>query len=160
MAVNAYLVIDGIPGPSTSRKDAIDVMSFSFGASQPAVFGSDSSGKESKAGRANISDLSIMKVVDKTTPNLFAHLVAGTHIKKATLYYDKPVSGKQEDYFRIEMENVLITSCQNSGSSENPMESVTLAFGSVKVCYNPEDGNGGLSGWVEKSYSLETLAAA
>ncbi|HEY7211803.1 MAG TPA: type VI secretion system tube protein Hcp [Bryobacteraceae bacterium] len=160
MAVNAYLVIDGIPGPSTSRKDAIDVLSFSFGASLPAIFGYDSSGKESKAGRPNISELSIMKVVDKTTPNLFQYLVAATHIAKATLYYDKPVSGKQEDYFKIEMENVLITSTQSSGSSENPTESLALAFGSVKVCYNPEDGKGGLSGWVEKTYSLETLATA
>ena len=158
MAVNAYLMIDGIPGPSTSRKDAIDVLSFSFAANQSAVFGQDSSGKESKAGRADLSDLSIMKVVDKTTPNLFAYLVAGTHIKKATLYYDKPVSDKQEDYYRIELENVLVTNLSHSGSSENPSEALSLAFGSVKVCYNPEDGNGGLSGWVEKGYSLETLA--
>ena len=34
MAVNAYFVIDGIPGPSTSRSNAIDILSFSFGASQ------------------------------------------------------------------------------------------------------------------------------
>ncbi len=33
MAVNAYLVIDGRPGPSTSKQDAIDILSFSFGAS-------------------------------------------------------------------------------------------------------------------------------
>ena len=33
MAVNAYLVIDGRPGPSTSKADAIDILSFSFGAS-------------------------------------------------------------------------------------------------------------------------------
>ena len=37
MAVNAYLVIDGRPGPSTSKADAIDILSFSFGASQAAV---------------------------------------------------------------------------------------------------------------------------
>ncbi len=34
MAVNAYLIIDGRPGPSTSKQDAIDILSFSFGASQ------------------------------------------------------------------------------------------------------------------------------
>ena len=34
MAVNAYLVIDGRPGPSTSKTNAIDILSFSFGASQ------------------------------------------------------------------------------------------------------------------------------
>ena len=31
MAVNAYLIIDGRPGPSTSKTGAIDILSFSFG---------------------------------------------------------------------------------------------------------------------------------
>lgn len=48
MAVNAYLIIDGRPGPSTSKQDAIDILSFSFGASQTAVIGVGSSGGESR----------------------------------------------------------------------------------------------------------------
>ena len=55
MAVNAYLIIDGRPGPSTSKKDAIDILSFSFGASKTAVIGAGSSGGEARAGRANLS---------------------------------------------------------------------------------------------------------
>jgi hypothetical protein len=31
-AVNAYLIVDGRPGPSTSKAGAIDILSFSFGA--------------------------------------------------------------------------------------------------------------------------------
>jgi hypothetical protein len=30
-AVNSYLIIDGRPGPSTSKVQAIDILSFSFG---------------------------------------------------------------------------------------------------------------------------------
>jgi len=71
MAVNAYLVIDGINGPSTSKTNAIDILSFSFGSSQTAVYGVGASGKEAKAGRADFSNLSIMKVTDKTSPFLF-----------------------------------------------------------------------------------------
>lgn len=36
MAVNAYLTVDGRPGPSTSKQGAVDLLSFSYGASQPA----------------------------------------------------------------------------------------------------------------------------
>src|SRR6201984_1123675 len=68
MAVNAYLIIDGRPGPSTSKTDAIDILSFSFGASQTAVIGVGSSGGEARAGRANLNDITIMKVVDKGSP--------------------------------------------------------------------------------------------
>ena len=61
MAVNAYLIIKGRPGPSTSKKDAIDILSFSFGASQTAVIGAGSSGGEARAGRANLSDIAIIE---------------------------------------------------------------------------------------------------
>ena len=50
MAVNAYLIIKGRPGPSTSKKDAIDILSFSFGASQTSVIGAGSSGRDDHEG--------------------------------------------------------------------------------------------------------------
>ena len=53
MAVNAYLIIDGVSGPSQSRTDAIDILSFSFGANMTTTYQAGSSGQESKAGRAN-----------------------------------------------------------------------------------------------------------
>ena len=46
MPVNAYLVVADRPGPSTSKKDAIDILSFSFGATQHHVIGPGSSGGE------------------------------------------------------------------------------------------------------------------
>jgi type VI protein secretion system component Hcp len=64
---------------------------------------------------------------------------------------------QQEDYFKIELEEVLITSIDHSGSNANPMESVSLAFAKAKFSYNPEDKDGNLAGWVEKGYDLKTL---
>ena len=73
MAVNAYLIIEGLPGPSKSRENAIDILSFSFGASMTSTYQSGSSGQESKAGRADVTNVTIMKVLDKTSPDLFAN---------------------------------------------------------------------------------------
>jgi type VI secretion system secreted protein Hcp len=157
MAVNAYLVIDGRPGPSTSRKDAIDVLSFSFGASMHHVIGAGSSGAESRAGRAEVSDMTIMKVLDKTSPLLFDDTVTGNILKTVTLYYDKPSGDAQEDYFKIELDNALISSIQLSGSAENPMESVSFAFQKVKVSYNPEGDDGKLAGFIDKGFDLLTI---
>jgi type VI secretion system secreted protein Hcp len=157
MAVNAYLVIDGREGPSTSRPGAIDVLSFKFGASQTAVMGVGASGGETRSGRADISNLSIMKVLDKTSPLLWDDCTTGNVLTKAALYYDKPMGDQQVDYFKIELEEVVITNVNHTGSSENPTESVTLAFSKAKFCYNPEDGQGNLAGWVEKGYDLKTL---
>jgi type VI secretion system secreted protein Hcp len=157
MAVNAYLVIDGTPGPSTSKTDAIDILSFSWGASQTATYQSGASGKEAKAGRANLGDLTIMKVLDKTSPLLFDHCVTGNILPKIDLFYDKPVGDKQDDYFKIELTDALITSIQLSGSSENPVESVSFAYQKVVVAYNPEGEDGTLAGFIPKGYDTSTL---
>lgn len=157
MAVNAYLIIDGVEGPSKSREKAIDILSFSFGASMTSTYQAGSSGMESKAGRADVSNLNIMKVLDKTSPVLFGNCVSATHMSKATLFYDKPVGKKQEDYFKIEMEDVLITSIQLSGSSENPVESVSFAFEKIVVAYNPEDNEGNLTAFLPKGFDMSKL---
>lgn len=159
MAVNAYLIIDGIQGPSTSRQNAIDVLSFSSGCSQTAVYGVGASGKEAKAGRADFSNLSIMKVLDKTSPFLFDACVQGTILKTVQLLYDKPVQGKQQDYFKITLGDAMVTSCQHSGSSENPAESISFAYQSIEFAYAAENDDGTLGSFVPKGYSLETLAA-
>jgi type VI secretion system secreted protein Hcp len=156
MAVNAYLVIDGRPGPSTSKKDAIDILSFSFGATQTAVIGAGSSGGEARAGRASVSDVTIMKVLDKVSPLLFDDCVTGNYLKKVDVIYDKPMGDSQEDYFKIHMEDALITSIQLSGSSENPMESISFAFSKVKVSYNPE-ADGKLAGFIDKGFDVLKL---
>jgi type VI secretion system secreted protein Hcp len=156
MAVNAYLIVDGVPGPSTSKPGAIDILSFSFGASNTAVIGAGSSGGEARAGRANLSDVSVMKVLDKTSPLLFDNCVTGDYIKKVDIIYDKPMGADQQDYFKIHMEDALITSIQLSGSSENPMESISFAFSKVKVSYNPEE-DGALKGFIDKGFDVLKL---
>ena len=156
MAVNAYLIIDGRPGPSTSKSGAIDILSFSFGASQTAVIGVGSSGGEARAGRANLADISIMTVVDKVSPLLFDDCVTGNYLKKVDIIYDKPMGDNQEEYYKIHLEDALITSIQHSGSSENPMESVTFAYSKIKVSYNPEQ-DGALKGFIDRGFDVLKL---
>jgi type VI secretion system secreted protein Hcp len=156
MAVNAYLTIDGRPGPSTSKPGAIDILSFSFGATQQAVFGVGSSGGEARSGRANLQDVTIMKVVDKVSPLLFDDCVTGNYIKTVDIVYDKPMGDDQEDYYKIHMEDALITSIQHSGSSENPVESISFAFSKIKISYNPEEG-GALKGFIDKGFDVLKL---
>jgi type VI secretion system secreted protein Hcp len=156
MAVNAYLIIDGRPGPSTSKANAIDILSFSFGATQTAVIGVGSSGGEARAGRANLHDVSIMKVVDKVSPLLFDDCVTGNYLKTVDIIYDKPMGDSQEDYYKIHLENALITSFQNSGSNENPVESISFAYSKIKVSYNPEEG-GSLKGFIDKGFDVLKL---
>lgn len=159
MAVNAYLYVDGVEGPSTSKPKCIDILSFSWGVSQTSVYGTGASGKEAKAGRADFSNLTVMKVLDKTSPLLADHCASGNILKEVYMIYDKPVGDKQEDYFRIYLKDALITSLQLSGSSENPTESVSFAFQAVEIAYKPEKDDGTLDAAIPKGYDLESLKA-
>jgi len=159
VAVNAYLYVDGITGPSTSKTGFIDVLSFSWGVSQTAVYGTGASGKEAKAGRADFSNLTIMKVLDATTPLLCDHCATGNILAKVYIVYDKPVGDAQADYFRIWVKDALITSVQLSGSNENPTESVSFAFQGVEIAYKPEADDGSLGAAIPKGYDLELLTA-
>jgi type VI secretion system secreted protein Hcp len=157
MAVNAYLIVDTVDGPSTSKPGAIDVLSFSWGASNTSTYGAGASGKEAKAGRADLANLTIMKVLDNTSSTLFNHCVSGDILKKVILLYDKPVGDKQADYYRIYLQDALITSVQQSGSNENPTESVSFAYQAIEVAYKAENDDGTLAGAIPKGFDLETL---
>lgn len=153
MAVNAYLVIDTVEGPSTSKSKTIDIMSFSFGASQPMTV---QHGGAKQSGRVNLSDVSIMKEMDKTSPLLFEACCSGDYYKSAELTYCKALGKDQQPYIKYEMSKVYVTSVGHSGSSENPTESVTFAFEELKVSYN-SDKDGNQEGWVTKGYNIATL---
>ena len=159
MAVNAYLYVDGVTGVSTSKTGFTDILSFSWGVSNTAVYGTGASGKEAKACRADFSNLSIMKVLDASTPLFVDHCDSGNILAKVYILYDKPVGDKQADYFRIYLQDALITSVQLSGSNENPTESVSFAFQAVEVAYKPENDDGSLAGAIFKGFNLETLSS-
>ena len=157
MAVNAYLYVDGVEGPSTSKPKHIDILSFSWGVSQTTVYGQGASGKEAKAGRADFNHLTVMKVLDKTTPLLVDHCASGDILKEVYLLYDKPIGNKQDDYFRVYLKDALITSVQLSGSHENPTESVSIAFQGVEIAYKPEKDDGTLDAAISKGFDLGLL---
>ena len=112
---------------------------------------------EAKAGRADLPNLSIMKVLDKTRPLSSTTVAPATFSRRSIILYDKPVGTEQADYFRIYLQDALITSVQHSGSNENPTESVSFAFQAIEVAYKAEKDDGTLDGAVAAGFNLETL---
>ena len=157
MAISAYLMIDGRPGPSKSKENAIEILSFSFGAVMPVSYQTGSSGSESRHGRASLQDVSITKMSDKTSPLLFDDCVTANNFVKVEIILDKMTGDKAESFFKITMEDALISSFQVGGGGENSTESVSFAFEKVKVSYNQETDEGGLQGWVEKGFDVSKL---
>lgn len=149
MAFDTFIKLEGpnVDGESTRQgfEKQIEIYSFSWGASNPTTIGSGTSG--AAAGKVSISSFNIMKKSDSASPTLFQYCCAGKHFQKATVTMNK-ASGELDKalaFLVYEFQEVYIESIQWSGSSggdDTPTESVSMAFGSVKVTYTPQATTG------------------
>jgi type VI secretion system secreted protein Hcp len=157
MAFDAFLKIDGVPGESTDdkHKDWIEVLSFTFGESQPSSATASSAGGGTTE-RVNFQDLAIVKHLDKATPKLDEQCCSGKHIANVTLEVCR-AGGDKVKYMEVKLEQVIISSVQAGGTAAGtdllPTEHVSFNFGKIKWTYTQQkraDGTGGgnvTGGW-------------
>ena len=153
MAVDNFLKIEGIEGESTDHKHkgCIEILSFSWGASNMATF---SSGGGGGAGKVNFSDVSFMMNVNKASPVLMKHCADGTHIKSAKMISRK-AGTQQQEYYTLTLTDCIVTSYQTSGATEMPTDSFSLAFAKIEFEYKPQDEKGGLGGVVKAGWNIK-----
>src|SRR5262249_44908643 len=114
MAVDTFLKIEGVKGESADdkHKDEIDVLSWSWGATQT---GTTHSGGGAGAGKANVQDMTVTKYLDKSTPILLKFCMTGTHIKEALLTVRK-AGGKPLEYVKIKLMDAIVSSIHSGGA--------------------------------------------
>jgi type VI secretion system secreted protein Hcp len=135
MAADYLLIIDGIKGECLEPKDAIELDSFAWGMSQS---GAAHRGSGLGSAKVDVSDLTIHKHVDKSSPLLQQACANGKHITKAKLVARK--AGENAlDYLIIDLEGVLVSGYtingNGAGGGNYPIEDVTLNFAKVKCEY-------------------------
>ncbi len=155
MAVDMFLKLTGIEGesPDHKHKGEIAIESFSFGVQQ---IGTSGSGGGGGAGKASFHDLSVTKRADKATPMLMLNCATGTHIKDALLTVRK-AGGDQQEYYKVKMTDLLVSSFQNQGSGHDdvPMESVSLNYAKIEFEYAEQKADGTLGGKSTAGYDLK-----
>jgi type VI secretion system secreted protein Hcp len=153
MAVDVFLKLADVKGESKDdkHKDEIEVLSWSWGISNPV---DARAGAGKGAGKANFNDLSFMHSVDRASPVLMKACAMGDHFKEATLTSRKAGKGQQE-YLIVKLKEVFVSSVQPSGSSEHPMESVSLVFGHIDLEYKPQKEDGSLDAGLHFIYDLK-----
>ncbi len=159
MAGDMFLMLDGIKGESqdAKHKDEIDVLSFSWGASNPAQV---STGTGLGAGKVSLQDINVMAATSVASPNLFKLCCTGKPIKKAKLTVRKQGDHGQEFYF-LEFENLIVTSYASGGQEGSGIQpdSFSLAFISVKMSYAPQKEDGSLGAVIPVSYNIQKQIA-
>src|SRR5437899_7190000 len=142
MAYDSFLKIEGIKGESldSKHKDEIEVLSFSWGATQPGAFGGGGTGKVSA------QDFSFVVKIDKSSPLLFKYLATGAHLKEAVLTLRK--AGKdQVDFLKYKFTDILISSfspstrAQSTGPQPHLGGGVPGAIGSVVLATTGAGGD-------------------
>jgi len=155
--VDYFLKIEGVPGESVGMPGEIDLLSFSWGETQPGTAGQ---GSGSGAGKVQAQDFHFTKLIDKSSPMLFVSCATGQHIKSAVVTARK-AGGKQEDYLIFKMSDVLVSSYQTGGSAGSdvvPTEQFSLNFVKLEVAYKEQKADGSLGGEVKQGFDFAKFA--
>jgi type VI secretion system secreted protein Hcp len=154
MASDYLLEIDGIKGESTDKKfpGTIEVESFSWGASNAGSHGAGSGGG---AGKVSMQDLHFTTNVNKSSPLLLLACASGQHIKKAILHIRKQ-GGGQEEYYKLSMEDLLVSSYQSGGHSGAPTDQFALNFTKIVFDYKPQKADGSLDAAITAGWNVKT----
>ena len=156
MAMDMFLVIEGVKGESQDKvmgeKGAIDVLAWSWGASQSGTMHMGSGGG---AGKVNIQDISVTKYIDKATHDLLLHVCNGEHYPSAVLTCRK-AGGNALEYLTITMTDVMITSLSTGGSGgeDRLTENISLNFSEFKLKYAEQGATGGETGGGEIGWDI------
>jgi type VI secretion system secreted protein Hcp len=144
MAVDMFIKIEGADGESKDKAhtNEIDVLSWTWGMAQS---GSRHTGGGGGSGKVNVSDLTLVKYVDKASPTLMLFCCNGKHVPSALITIRK-AGEKPLEYLKIKMSDCLVSAVHGGGSTsdDRQTETVTLNFSKVEVDYTPQkpDGSG------------------
>jgi type VI secretion system secreted protein Hcp len=155
-AVDYFLKIAEVPGESLDKKHKgeIDVHDWSWGQSNKGSSGTTGGGG---TGKVVMDDFSFKMKTNKATPTFFLGCANGTHYKQAVLVCRK--AGKeQQEFLKITLSNVLVSSLQLGGSQEDvlPVDQVTLNFTKMEISYAAQKADGTLDSPTVHNYDLSS----
>jgi type VI secretion system secreted protein Hcp len=144
MPDDMFLDLKGVNGESQDQtyQGKIDIYGFSWGVSNA---GSGGYGGGSGVGKVAVHDVSISKKVDKASAYLLGLCAQGKHIDTGTITIRKAGGDNPLEYIKYEMNEVFITSVQQSDSAGGDVaqESIGLNFAEIKFSYQVQSAEGG-----------------
>ncbi len=137
MATRMFLKLGDIKGPSLDDKDHknwIEVESFGYGISNSV--NSTEKAKGNPGGEACMhSDVSMNKVIDKTSTQLYAYCASGKVFDKAVI----ECCEEEELLFKMTLTNSAISSVSIGGGTGGvPTESLVLSFSKIAWQYKAD----------------------
>jgi type VI secretion system secreted protein Hcp len=154
MASDIFAKMGDIKGESQDdkHKDEIEVLSVSWGVTNP---GSMAYGSGAGEGKATFHEYSFVHKYDKASLVLMQACATGTPIKEVVITHRKAGKG-QHEYLVTKMNDVIVTHVTQGGSGDGDhSENVSLSFAKVAVEYKPQKPDGSLDAAVTFKYDVK-----
>lgn len=149
MALDVYLQIDGIKGESSddAHRGWIECQAVNWSLDQPRSATASTAGGHT-AGRCELSDITIHKIADLSSPILAQYCAMGKTIPKAKFEFLRADgNGTRVKYYEVELENVLISHVgQGVNGGDVMTENIALKFSRVRWKYCLQKIAGGAGG--------------
>jgi type VI secretion system secreted protein Hcp len=150
LANEIFLKIPGVNGPATQQGFTGDIplLAYSQGFSNSSTIGSLGTG--AGAGKTQCGAISLSKLIDSTSTILLQHVVRGTRIPTATLYFLGATTGAEATVapYTITLTGVTVTSISQGDSVSNSAgalgitENISLIAEKFEFSFRPRNANG------------------
>jgi type VI secretion system secreted protein Hcp len=162
-AFDIFIKIGDIKGESMDAKHAewIQLEAFQWGLAR-AISSPTGGGNNREASAPSISEMTLSKKVDRSTPKLFLNAVGGSGTIPEVILELQDQSSQKGVFYRITLNDVLVSSQSHvaAAGGDVPQESVSLNFLKIKVEYFYRDPKGNLIAEPAVSYDLSTTKSS
>lgn len=124
---------------ATGHENWIELNSFQFGVSR--AISPVGTGTTREASVPSISDITITKVMDKSSPSLLTEALQGTG-QTVTIDLVKNGQSGPFTYAEYELSNALISGYSVSSGGDNPSESISISFTKITFKFTPQNPDG------------------
>ncbi|MCP3931735.1 MAG: type VI secretion system tube protein Hcp [Bacteroidetes bacterium] len=161
MSYDVFIKIDNIEGESGDAKHVgwIEVTSYGVAHSQNISSTASSAGGAS-AERADFSEFTFSKLIDKASPLLTLACASGTHIDNITVELCR-AGGEKIKFMEYKLTNCIISSVTagSKGKRFFPTEHININFGKIEWTYTLQKRQGGwAAGNIAGGWNLEKNA--
>jgi len=154
--MSIYCQIEGIKGKVTAKghEDWIDCSSMQWGVGR-AISSAVGTSADREASKPSISEVSITKLMDESSPMIFTEACVGKG-KKVTIDLCTVGSDQINTYMSYELEDCMISGYSVSTGGDRPSESISLSFTKMTMKFTPYDKDGKPQSPLPAGYDMAT----
>lgn len=141
---DTFLQLDKIPGEAADakHKDWIEILSYTQSYRQTISSGGGGGG----AGKVTCGDITVLKNIDKSSPELLKAITSGTHIAKGVIEFVTASGKASQAYYKVTLSDILISQLDQTDQPDPAriVERVSLNAAKYEYEYRVQKEDGSL----------------